>query len=500
MNLMDKSMSDERREQALKLLRQTFGLNEFRKGQWQVVENILKGKNTIAVFPTGGGKSLCYQLPALMMKGTTIVISPLISLMKDQVDSLLERNIAASFISSSLSDYEVDQRIRRMKQGRYKIVYIAPERFQSEVFASALKSISIPFIAVDEAHCISQWGHNFRPSYLMIRDLIKTVGNPVVAAFTATANERVQKDMVKLLGLNQCRMFISSFDRPNLEFRIEEPDCSNTYILNYVKNRAGKSGIIYASTRKNVENLFFYLRNNGVNAAMYHAGLTAEQRNRQQDSFINGETPVIVATNAFGMGIDKSDVRYIIHYNMPISMESYYQEAGRAGRDGEKAVCILLKNPEDYGLNKFLINGNYPPVKTAEYLFRRIRKRKTSGIPKELLLSRASAGASMRESALRKIIEYGYAEIRNGLVFPTDKEKFKLTQEEINQHKEIELKKLDAMLGYFEEENCLRAYILRYFNEEPKEEQCNNCSLCFRKEGQDNSKLINKMLAQIFSK
>ena len=235
------------------------------------MENILSGKNTIAVFPTGGGKSLCYQLPALMMPGTTIVISPLISLMKDQVDSLLERDIEASFISSSLSDYQVEQRIRKMKQGRYKIVYIAPERFQSEVFVSALENIKIPFIAVDEAHCISQWGHNFRPSYLRIREIIKVVGNPVVAAFTATANERVQKDMVKLLGLSQCRMFISSFDRPNLEFRIEEPDSPDSYVLNYVKNRAGKSGIVYASTRKKVENIYFILRNNGVAAAMYHA-------------------------------------------------------------------------------------------------------------------------------------------------------------------------------------------------------------------------------------
>lgn len=497
---MVKGISGELRERAERLLQQTFGLSEFRKGQWEVVENILSGKNTIAVFPTGGGKSLCYQLPALMMPGTTIVISPLISLMKDQVDSLLERDIEASFISSSLSDYQVEQRIRKMKQGRYKIVYIAPERFQSEVFVSALENIKIPFIAVDEAHCISQWGHNFRPSYLRIREIIKVVGNPVVAAFTATANERVQKDMVKLLGLSQCRMFISSFDRPNLEFRIEEPDSPDSYVLNYVKNRAGKSGIVYASTRKKVENIYFILRNNGVAAAMYHAGLTAEQRNRQQDSFINGEVSVIVATNAFGMGIDKSDVRYIIHYNMPISMESYYQEAGRAGRDGENSVCILLKNSEDYKLNKFLINGNYPPVKAAESLFRRIHKRKASGIPRELLLGRGYAGAAMRESALRKVIEYGYAEIRNGVVFPTDKEKFTLTQNEINQHKEIELEKLDAMQGYFQEKNCLRAYILRYFNEEPQNEQCSNCSLCFRKAGQDNSKLVNRMLAQIFGK
>jgi ATP-dependent DNA helicase RecQ len=497
---METSLSDKRREQARKLLQQRFGYSDFRKGQWEVVDSILSGKNSIAVFPTGGGKSLCFQLPALVLPGTTIVISPLISLMKDQVDSLVEKGIAASFISSSLSDYEAEQRIRRMKEGRYKIVYIAPERFHSEAFAAALKNVTIPFIAVDEAHCISQWGHNFRPSYLKIRDLIQVVGNPVVAAFTATANEKVQKDMIELLGLSQCRLFISSFDRPNLEFRIEQPPCPDAYVLNYVKNHAQKSGIVYASTRKKVENLYFYLRNNGIRAAMYHAGLTAEQRNRQQNSYINGEARVIVATNAFGMGIDKSDVRYIIHYNMPISMESYYQEAGRAGRDGKSAVCILLKNSEDYRLNKFLINGNYPPVKAAENLFHRLRRRKASGIPKELLLGRGASGSAVRESALKKIIEYGYAEIRNGVVFPSEKEKFTLSQKDIDRHKKIELEKLDAMQRYFEEKNCLRAYILRYFNEEPKDVQCGHCSLCLRKAGLNNSDMMNRVLANIFGK
>jgi ATP-dependent DNA helicase RecQ len=495
---MQTNVTKDKREEAERLLRQQFGYNGFRKGQWEVVDSILQRRNAIAVFPTGGGKSLCFQLPALLLPGTTIVISPLISLMKDQVDSLVEKGIAASFISSSLSDYEAERRVRRMKEGRYKIVYIAPERFQSEAFVAALKNVHIPFIAVDEAHCISQWGHHFRPSYLKIRELIRTAGNPVVAAFTATANEKVQKDMITLLGLSQCRLFIASFDRPNLEFRIEEPADLNQFVLDYTKSHGGKSGIIYASTRKKVENLYYFLRNKGVPAAMYHAGLTAEQRNRHQDSFLNGEARVIAATNAFGMGIDKSDVRFIIHYNMPISMESYYQEAGRAGRDGQRAVCILLKNPEDYRLNRFLISGNYPPVQAAEGLFRRIRKRKTSGIPAELLLGKRSSGSAMRESALRKIIEYGYAEIRNGVVYPTDKDPFTLTQKEIDQHKQIELEKLDAMQRYLDEKTCLRAYILRYFNEEPAAESCGNCSLCFRRTGKDSSRLMDRMLAQIF--
>ena len=497
---MDTNLTETRKQQARDLLAGRFGYDKFRKGQWEVIDSILNGRNAIAVFPTGGGKSLCFQLPALMLEGTTMVISPLISLMKDQVDSLVKKGIEASYISSALSDQEAQRRVQKLSEGRYKIVYIAPERFQSEAFAKALKNIHIPFVAVDEAHCVSQWGHNFRPSYLKIKEIIQAVGNPVVAAFTATANEKVQNDMVTLLGLSQCRMFIGSFDRPNLEFRIEEPDDPGTYVAQYAKNHAGKSGIVYASTRKKVENIYYYLKNRGIQAGMYHAGLTAEQRNRHQDNFITGNTPVMVATNAFGMGIDKSDVRYIIHYSMPISMESYYQEAGRAGRDGKKSVCILLKNEEDYRLNKFLINGNYPPVKAVENLFKRLSKRKASGIPMEAVLNRRAEGAAIRESALRKAVESGYAQIRNGVVFPTDKNQFRLTQNDIDRHKEVELGKLDAMLQYFDEKTCLRSYILRYFNEEPEEERCGNCSVCFRSAGKDNNKLMNRVLSHIFGK
>ncbi len=499
MEVMETNTTDDRKDQVHKLLEKYFGYNKFRKGQWEVIDSILSKRNAIAIFPTGGGKSLCFQLPALMMPGTTIVISPLISLMKDQVDTLVENGIAASFISSALSDHEAQRRVKEMEGGRYKIVYIAPERFQSESFTDALKNIHIPFVAIDEAHCVSQWGHNFRPSYLKIKDLIQRIGNPVVAAFTATANERVQKDIISLLGLTQCRLFIGSFDRPNLEFRIEEPTDSDTYVLNYAKNHKGKSGIVYASTRKKVENLYYFLRNSGIKAGMYHAGMTAEQRNRHQDSFINDHTPIMVATNAFGMGIDKSDVRYIIHYSMPMSIESYYQEAGRAGRDGKRSVCILLRNDDDYRLNKFIISGNYPPVKAVENLFKRVQKRKASGIPTEVILSRKTAGSNVRESALRKVIEYGYVHVRNGVVFPTDKEKFQLTQKEIDRHKLEEITKLDTMDQYFEEKICLRSYILRYFNEEPEEERCGNCSVCYRSQGKD-SKLMSQMLSHIFGK
>jgi RecQ family ATP-dependent DNA helicase len=500
MSLLGNNLKNNMKERSLELLEKYFGFSDFRKGQWEVVEHILRGKNAIAVFPTGGGKSLCYQLPALMMPGTTIVISPLISLMKDQVDALLDKGIAASFISSSISDHEVQRRLQEMKRGMYKIVYIAPERFQSEAFTEALKDIHIPFLAVDEAHCISQWGHNFRPSYLRIKDFIRSVGNPVVAAFTATANEKVQKDMITLLGLTECRLFVGSFDRPNLEFRIEDPDSPDAFVLNYARRHPDWLGIVYASTRRNVENLFYYLTNNGIRAGMYHAGLTAEQRNRQQDSFLSEGIQVMAATNAFGMGIDKSNVRFIIHYNMPISMESYYQEAGRAGRDGKKAVCILIRNPEDYQLNKFLISSNYPPVKAAENLFHRIGRRRKTGIPVEKLLNRRSPGASVRDSALKKIIEYGYAEIRSGLVFPTEKKHFTLSQKEIDRHKHIELEKLDTMQRYTDEKVCLRAYILRYFNEEPPEERCGNCSLCYQSAVEDDKGMMDMLLSQIMGR
>lgn len=487
-------------EQACQVLHDYFGYKDFHNGQGEVIHNILQSGNTIAIFPTGGGKSLCYQIPAMLLPGTTIVISPLISLMKDQVDSLVKRNISASYISSALSDHEVFQRIKEMEQGKFKIVYIAPERFNSESFISALKSIRIPFVAIDEAHCISQWGHNFRPAYLKIKDFIDYIGNPIIAAFTATANKKVQQDIVDLLGLAQCKLFISSFDRANLEFCVESPRDNNDFILNYIRKHPENAGIIYAATRRNVEDLYYYLKNHGAAVGMYHAGLPSEQRSKYQDSFINGSIPIMVATNAFGMGINKSNVRYIIHYNMPKSVESYYQEAGRAGRDGEKAVCILLKNTNDYKLNKFMINGNYPPINVAKGLYTRIKKRDKLGFPVELLLNKNVTGYSMRQSALKKIVEYNYVDIRGGIAYATERNPFQLTQEDIDLHKDIEIEKLDSMERYFEEQVCLRSYILRYFNEKPAQEHCGNCSLCFRNLEQDNNTLINRLLSHIFGK
>ncbi|HZJ83516.1 MAG TPA: ATP-dependent DNA helicase RecQ, partial [Clostridia bacterium] len=462
-----------------KYLKEYFGYDSFVLKQRDVIKSILQGKHTIAIFPTGGGKSICYQLPALIFPGTTIVISPLISLMKNQVDELAELNISAAYISSILSDNQVSKTIQNMKKGLYKIVYIAPERFYSGEFIKALKGVHIPFVAVDEAHCISQWGHNFRPAYLKIKDLLGHMGKPILAAFTATANKKVQEDIQNLLGIKgESNLFVESFDRPNLEFRIEESYDKSAYTLKYVSENRNKSGIIYATTRANVETLCDLLRSKGIAAGMYHAGLDNSIRNRTQEAFLNDEIKVIVATNAFGMGINKSDVRYIIHYNMPKSLESYYQEAGRAGRDDKDSCCILLHSQKDYSLNRFMIGGNYPAIKLVQMVYDRIKGRVSKGIAQELLLRSRTVDRYVLQSALRNLYEYNYAELRGGMVYPVDAREFKLTQEEINWHKEVEMDKLESIKEYCQGEECLRLFILDYFNEETDFKECGNCSVC----------------------
>lgn len=462
-----------------RILKTYFGHNGFLMGQKEVIESILEGRNTIAIFPTGGGKSLCYQLPALIFPGTTIVISPLISLMKDQVDELTKLNINAAYISSILSDRQVTRTIRDMKRGKYKIVYIAPERFYSEDFLSALQEIHVPLVAVDEAHCISQWGHNFRPAYLKIKNLIEHIGNPILAAFTATATKRVQNDIVNLLGMKEnCNVFVESFDRPNLEFKVERCEDKWSYILKHIQKNRHKPGIIYAATRAKVEEIHLMLRERGVATGMYHAGLNRVTRNNTQEAFLNDEITIMVATNAFGMGIDKSDVRYIIHWNMPKSLENYYQEAGRAGRDGLASSCILLHSEDDYRLNRFMIEGNYPPIKLVEGLYKRIKAKEHEGIPQEVLLRSRSVDKHTLHSALKKLLEYNYARLNDGLVYPMYSREFDLTQEEIDWHKEVEINRLEKMEEYCKGGKCLRRFILEYFDEHVKSNNCGNCSVC----------------------
>ncbi len=398
------------------VLKRFFGYSSFRSGQEELIDAQMEGRDVLGVMPTGGGKSLCYQIPAILMPGITLVVSPLISLMKDQVMALKAAGIPAAYINSSLSMGQINRVYQNLLEGRYKIVYIAPERLMTEGFLSTAQRLRISLLAVDEAHCISQWGQDFRPSYLRISEFVgKLRRRPVVSAFTATATERVRRDIERSLGLDRPLRIVTGFDRQNLRFEVIKPKKKDEALLALVSERAEKSGIVYCSTRRDVESVWRMLRGAGFAATRYHAGLTEEERRNNQDDFIYDGCNIMVATNAFGMGIDKSNVSYVIHYNMPQSIESYYQEAGRAGRDGSDADCILLYSARD--------------IRTAQFLIEH------SGGSEEL----------------------------------TEPEQSKVTEQA--------LKRLGEMVGYCETDRCLRGYILDYFGQKhPK--TCGNCGNC----------------------
>jgi ATP-dependent DNA helicase RecQ len=340
---------------AQQILKSHFGYDEFRSGQKSTLEHVFSGENTLCVMPTGGGKSLCYQVPALVFSGTTIVISPLISLMKDQVDTLQQLGIAATYINSSLSQKEIQERMMLARQGEYKLLYISPERLESGMFLKELEGVEIPLIAVDEAHCISQWGHDFRPSYMYISSILNHIQTkPIVLALTATATSHVRQDICHSLKIKN--EVVTSFERNNLSFSVVKGQDRDKFLLDYVKKNENESGIIYAATRKSVDQLYQSLKKAKLNVSRYHAGLSDAERLEQQNAFLQDERPLMVATSAFGMGIDKSNVRYVIHYQMPRNMESYYQEAGRAGRDGLDSTCILLYGASDTQIHRFLID------------------------------------------------------------------------------------------------------------------------------------------------
>lgn len=400
----------------VELLKKYFGYDSFRTGQESLVESILQGRDTFGIMPTGAGKSICYQVPALAMEGITLVISPLISLMKDQVSSLNEAGIHAAYINSSLTAGQTQLALQRARNGQYKIIYVAPERLETEDFLDFAQNTEIAMVTVDEAHCISQWGQDFRPSYLKIIDFIKRLPvRPVISAFTATATEHVREDIICILGLKKPNVVITGFDRKNLYFEVMAIRKKDPFILEYVEKHSSNSGIIYCATRKGVEELYELLLAQGLGVTKYHAGLGNTERERNQEDFLYDRKPVMIATNAFGMGIDKSNVRYVIHYNMPKNMESYYQEAGRAGRDGEAADCILLYAPKDIMLNQYMIEH---------------------GVENETL-----------------------------------------SWEEQEAVRERDRERLNQIVSYCTTRNCLREYMLRYFGEYGSG-SCGNCSNC----------------------
>lgn len=342
---------------ARQILQKFYGYEDFRPGQKKVVESLLNRNDTVAIMPTGAGKSICFQIPALLFEGITLVISPLISLMKDQVDSLRQLGIAAVYINSSVSKAQLYKDLQDISAGFYKIIYIAPERLTPEYLPDSFKNLNISMVAVDEAHCLSQWGHDFRPSYRNILNFTNSLRiKPIISAFTATATPEVKTDIINLLGLKQPNVFVTGFDRPNLYFSVLRGEVKDKFVIDYVKKHQDEAGIIYVGTRKDVDALQVLLEIKGIKAGRYHAGMTDEERNQMQEDFLYDNLSVMVATNAFGMGIDKPNVRYVIHYNMPKNMEAYYQEAGRAGRDGLSGNCILLYSPQDTQLQKFLIS------------------------------------------------------------------------------------------------------------------------------------------------
>ena len=402
---------------ASQVLKQYFGYDSFRKGQSDIIEAILQGQDALAIMPTGAGKSVCYQVPAMLLSGITIVISPLISLMQDQVKSLDEAGINAAYINSTLSEQQMYKALDYAAQGKYKIIYVAPERLETMSFMTFAQKADISMVTIDEAHCISQWGQDFRPSYLKIVDFIDSLPErPVVSAFTATATSEVKTDIECILKLKSPKLVVTGFDRKNLYYSVEHLSGKkkDAYIAAYIKEHMDESGIIYCATRKNVDKLYDEFSSLGISVTKYHAGLDNETRKQNQDDFIYDRVQVVIATNAFGMGIDKSNVRYVIHYNMPQSMENYYQEAGRAGRDGGESQCILLFSAQDVIIDKFLLDS-----------------KEFEGV----------------EDEDRSVI------------------------------RERDLHRLHTMEMYCKTTECLRNYILSYFGEKTGE-PCGNCGNC----------------------
>lgn len=406
------------KEEKYKVLKRYFGYESFREGQEELIDALLKKNDVFGIMPTGAGKSLCYQVPALMFSGITLVISPLISLMKDQVAALNQAGVYAAYLNSSLTQGQYFKALEFAKAGKYKIIYVAPERLMTESFLSFALHAEISFVSVDEVHCVSQWGQDFRPSYLKIIEFIQRLPKrPVIGAFTATATQAVREDVMRILQLHNPKTVTTGFDRKNLTFSVKVPKDKKQEMLSLLTQYQKDSGIIYCITRKLVEEIYEYLKEYGLSVSKYHAGMSDQERAEHQDNFIYDRTQIMVATNAFGMGIDKPDVRFVIHYNMPKNMESYYQEAGRAGRDGENSDCILFYSAQDVHTNQFFIDNN--------------------------------------------------------------RENEELSEVELEEVMAKDRERLKKMTYYCYTSDCLRAYMLRYFGEQAGD-YCGNCSNCLK--------------------
>ena len=527
-------------DDALTSLHEHFGFSEFREGQREVIAAILEGKNAIVVMPTGSGKSLCYQLPALMFAGATVVVSPLIALMKDQVDALKARNLPATFINSSVDEREQWSRIDALRRGEFKLVYVAPERFRSSRFLEAVKSINVSLFAIDEAHCISTWGHDFRPDYLRLKQVVQALNGDgsgaQTIALTATATPYVRSDIIQQLGLTKPETFVSGFDRPNLTIDVVHTEKERekvARIKRLAKTHDG-SGVIYAATRKAVEQVALQLQGQGLSVSAYHAGMGDAARVRAQDDFMNGRTQMIVATNAFGMGIDKADIRFVAHYQMPGSIEAYYQEIGRAGRDGLPSSCVLLFNYADKNTHDFFIEGSYPNCDTVRDVYRVLQstglKRielsageiaKRAGVRNEMavqstlyLLERAghihrlanskdsggnygAANPPWATNASTRTVSTGTAGVSPAaatrhstgqkpsrsprpilMLDNVSAAKLRVTPDDVERRAALERRKLREMIEFCYTEYCYRAAILDYFGDRHHLRQCGSCGNC----------------------